>query len=292
MVNLLSALQQAKNSVVSTVGKAANQTQSYMSRAKELLQKAAVNPKWNAQPRSNIPPALQETFDRATEGFTPAAMNRAKNINIKYTPLTGYDARLPFGPTKSLGIIAPESAGHYNGSNDEIVIGNKYAQDPEVLRHELIHSMDTNVNFVGRSKLPWKNAQGVPYTEEQQDQSAIANESFNDVLPLKRYLTGLGILDSRGFYPSTSNEGKDYIYDRTSGPLYRFEGEEANPQMLDLEGMAYMGTTGEEYLMPQYRSAIQEAIRAAKYPSNTVFSRSSRFVPRQLKPQNHIPGMD
>lgn len=306
--NLLSALQQAKNSVTSNAVKANGQTKNYLRNAKEMIKGLLTPVQGNTRPANNVPPALMETFQKATEGFTPAAMTRAQNIPIKYTPLTSnVYPQLLIGAGKVLGAIPNGAAGIYdsfgNGGRElsSITIGTKYAEDPEVLRHELIHSMDTNMNYVGRSRLPWKDKNGVEYTDEQHQQSADANTKLYDVSPLQRYMNGTGVLDSRGFYPSINNQGKDYVYDRTSGPLYRFEDYPADPRMLDTEGIAYMGTTGEEYSMPQYQSAIQEAIRAAKYPPNTSFAKSSRFLPNgigakinkaKLRPENHIPGMN
>lgn len=303
--NLLSALQQvrsglsggAQNFVGGVKALTSPTTRNdYLTGAKQTLSSILLNPKIAKTKTSNVPQAIEPTFKKATEGFTPAAMRRAQSIGIKYTPIEGDYSSLPFGAGKTLGMIPKGSGGVYksweDGGRGTISIGLKYAKDPEVLRHELIHAMDTNTNFVGKSKLPQKGFMGVPYTEKDHENSAIANESFNDALPLMKYLSGLGILDSRGFYPQVGGGDRQYIDERTSGPLYRYDNEPADPQMLDLEGMAYMGTTGNEYSLPQYQSAIQEAIRAAQYPPNTMFSRWANAGKGQLKPQNHIPGMD
>lgn len=294
--NLLSALQQAKN-MVGNVGRTViNGAQNsaggikalvnpatrndYIVGAKQTLQEVLKNPALLPYKplvsKGGVPPAMANTFKKATEGFTPAAMSRANNVKINYTPYESNAPELPFGPRKLLGQHSINSAGvyssHQNNGRGAITIGNQYAKDPEVLRHELIHSMDTNVNTVNKSLLPWKNKAGTPYTEEDHRNSAIANEQFADSLPLIiKYLSGLGVLDSRGFYPSADNLAKKYINRQTSGPLYRSDEYPVDPQMLDIEGIAYLGTTGNEYVMPKYQSAIQEAIRAANYPPNSNF---------------------
>lgn len=316
--NLLSALQQvrsglqgASNNMVRGAGQGLQNAvggakalispdtrNDYLVGAKQTLKSILENPKIKSRPASNVPQAFQKTFNKATEGFTPAAMGRARGIRINYTPIESDAQVVPFGERNILGVIPVGSAGVYEaskqGGRGAITIGMKYAQDPDVLRHELIHAMDTNTNFVNKSKLPWKDANGIPYTEDQRATSAAANESFTDALPLlQKYLSGLGIVDSRGFYPSVDGGAQNYINARTSGPLYRYTNEPVDPQMLDLEGMAYMGTTGDEYSLPQYQSAIQEAIRSAQAPQNSSWGKSLLNAGvGKLKPQNHIPGMD
>lgn len=292
--NLLSAFQQAKNLASNVGGMAVNGAQNavggikalvnpatrndYITGAKQTIQEVLKNPALLPYKplvsKGGVPPAMAETFKKATAGFTPAAMNRANNIKINYTPYESNAPSLPFGPRKLFGQTPIGSGGVYqsygNGGRGEITIPVKYAKESDILRHELIHSMDTNINTVNKSLLPWKNKNGVEYTEDQHEKSAIANEQFADSLPLIiKYLSGLGILDSRGFYPSADNIAKRYINNQTSGPLYRSDEYPVNPQMLDIEGMAYLGTTGNEYVMPRYQSAIQEAIAVAGYPPNT-----------------------
>lgn len=199
------------------------------------------------QATSNVPSALSQVMKQATIGFSPAAKERAGKVKISYTPEYG-DSYLPMGTAGVFGKVPNGAAGVYSpwqSPNGAITIGTKYARDPEILRHELIHSMDSNVNF------------GLPilednpqrrYTEQDYQQAAKLDKDLADRLSIvMQYLTGLGVIDSRGLYPSLNKTDKNYINRRLDSPLY-----DANSRTKDVEGAAYMGTTGAEYQYPTY----------------------------------------
>lgn len=220
---------------------------------------------------------MQESFNQATQDFTPAAMERAKNIRINITPLKGNpkfgnpliavnenSAPTGFGPMATLGIMPVGAAGQYNGGSErgEISVDPQYMdQMPRILRHELIHSMDTGVNFGRPTSLP-ENPSGPDGEPSQQEfEQAIArdNELTKKISILQKYLTGMGIVDSNNFYPSMNPSVQEDIRRAVSGPLYT-RGGKVDPRTLNSEGLAYMGEAGPlSYQLPQYRPIINQA---------------------------------
>lgn len=219
--------------------------QDYLAGVQSTLQGAGILNKPKTQ-RSNVPPQLRGVMMAATKGFSPAARERASRVKINYTPEYG-DAYLPMGAQKVFGKVSKGAAGTYNALQNPsgvITIGTKYAQDPEILRHELIHSMDANTNY-GIPMLPDK---GEIYSEQDFQRAAEADRDFaNRLSVIMQYLSGLGVIDSRGLYLRLNQKDQGYINERISNPIYN-----PDSRTKDVEGAAYMGTTGAEYQYPTY----------------------------------------
>jgi hypothetical protein len=278
--NLLSALQQAKNSVASNMGKTLGQTQGYMSQAKNILQNVIVSPKWTTQKSSNVPSGMQDSFNQATQDFSPLAMDRAKNIKINVTPLKTYQqvgnpltsqSGTEFGPISVLGAMPRGAAGVYSGGNSgrgEINVDPKYMEQmPSILRHELIHSMDSKINFGRPTSFPDKlsGPDGEPSQKEFEESIARDNSLTNSISILEKYLSGMGLIDSNNFYNSVSPKIQSNIQRATNGPLYAYNGQ-VHPRTLDIEGLAYTGDSGPyAYQLPQIRSIINPRSENSAY---------------------------
>lgn len=237
-----------------------NTRQDYLTGAKQSLQDMGILNK--PANRSNVPAAVRQTMTKATQGFSPAAKARANSIKIQYSPINGY---MPFGASKILGSLPNGAAGVYSpmeGANGQITIDPKYAQDPSVLRHELMHSMDNNLNY-GIPSLD----DSKPHTPQEWEASALADRDLANTLSIYyRYLNGLGLADSRGLYPSLDRGGQRYVNHSVDNPLY---GQEPSSRTKDVEGLAYIGGTGNEYAMPNFYQGL---------------------VGQQYLPNNMIPG--
>jgi len=193
-------------------------------------------------PNSQIP-GIKDIFENATQDFSPMAKERAERIPIRFA---SKDLKtLPFGNSFA-GDLDEGAAANYMPGNGVINIGIKNLNSPhggQYLRHELIHSMDTNVNH-GRIK------PGTYSNPQEIEQKMMADAQLADALAITmRYLNGQGLLDSRGFYGNLSPQDRDWVNKRT-------QNYSQDPRTIDLEGMAYMGTTGQEYYYPQYKPII------------------------------------
>lgn len=238
MVNILSALQQAKNSV----GSNAN---NYILNAKNILGGLLNKNKNKTQPvKNNITNNRPAIFEEATKYFTPEAKARAANVPIQYQIMTDY----PEMPTKlehsgllwdkkdsPLGMYMSNSI---NPAEARIFMRPNLENAPQVLRHELIHSMDQNINMPKMSMNQSLNGQERRVVDPVGSQNVL----FNNILK-RAYL-----LNSQGISSNFSNEDKDFL--NQWNPSY---------SMKDTEALAFLNDqpSSNKQLQPYYQNAIQ-----------------------------------
>lgn len=215
----------------------------------------------SAQPQT---PQFQQVFQEATKNFTPQAMERARNVPVQYTAETNkayipggiHDSGLVWGQDHPLGMYgqdfrSPSSAGISLATNM-----NKYGErDSDILRHELIHSMDRNINTPKMSLNP------------QNEGSASKTDPILEAINrIQNMGSGAYLLNSQGLSGQLNQRDRNY--------LGNFGPKEYSQS--DAESMAFLNQQEPSAgrLSSYYNKAIQ-------YPENTVWSQPAKTKKRE-----------
>ena len=206
----------------------------------------------NAQRAQLVSSQREQIFNEATKYFTPEAKARAANIPIQYQIMTNYPAM----PTKleNSGLLwgnqdAPSGMYRNNTQNPSearIFMRPNLKNAPQVLRHELIHSMDENINTPKMSTNQSLNGE-----ERRIVDPILAQRVLFNNLVRRAYL-----LNSNGISSNFNNRDKEFL--NNWDPKY---------SMRDTEAMAFLND--QQSSGAQLRPYYQKAIR---YPENTTWS--------------------
>ena len=218
------------------------------------------------QPQSDW---YNKQFAEATRDFTPDAMVRAKNVPVQFVGTTNhgyvpggiYDSGLV---TNSLGGFAGVYGLDYHDPNSAgITMRTDLGEaTPQVLRHEMVHSMDANINTPRMLANP-----------NQEDSPQVIDPIMSKMALFKNLMDHAYLLNSSGI--------NNYLTPQNRQFLSNF-GEPAYAQS-DKEALAYLNDQE-----PSAGALSQFYQKAVQYPPNTSWSQTGGSRSGATIPSNRL----
>lgn len=199
----------------------------------------------------------QQQFNEATKNFTPEAMVRAKNVPVQfvaptkhgYIPGGIYDSGLV---TNNLGGFAGVYGLNYGDPNSAGITmrADLGEATPEVLRHEMVHSMDANINMPRMLANP---------NDQREDAEQVMDPIMGRMSLFKNLIDRAYLLNSTGIGNHLTPQNRQFL-GNFGAPEY---------SQSDREALAYLNDQE-----PSAGSLSKFYGKAIQYAPNTLWSKT------------------